>query len=537
MGAGSQIAEYTENVIISRGYRGYSFEVEEIAPGKWDATVTYEPITSISGGPTVKGTEFPVTSDPDLLISKVKERIDETLTWYAEKGIQPRRTSGRKPTPRRGVGRAASRRGERIEAEQEEIEAEARAETAEAAERFARSYVQFGYDPDASKAQNIRNMEAKISALRDEIRVTRDPGARRDLSELVDTIASMVKRMKSGKSAFASTRQRRNPAVKKPRRLTRKQLAALSSASFALPSKRMFPIHNLAYVRVAMVDIESAHEKGKISDADRNRAMKKAEKVMTSAIDRAIAAEANPTSLPFKTKKNPGGFFGRSDAPALDAGRKWEKEYEKQLRRWMRSLGRRQADFDALMDAYDALELARANYFLADDEKKSDEMADQKRELRERIIEVLEERGKKAVTPDADVVEAEFTEGPTTGPTTASSSASAARSGIRAQGSGHRAARVPSSSRKRGAARSGVFEQVDNPTAKRHGKTGRDYLKKADEYWDKYYKKGKSKDLIDAYKYLTLAHEELKYAGDKEKLKEAKAGLNAATAELKLGLK
>lgn len=524
-GAGAQVSEFTENVIISRGYRGYSFEVEEILPGKWEATITYEPIIAMAGGPTAKGESFPVTGDPDLLIAKVKSKIDETLSWYAERGIEPGR-SKKKKTERRATRRQRSRRGARREAEQAEAEAEEFAGRAASAGHFAKSYAQYGYDPTAPRSVNIRNMQSKISELRDELRVTRDQYAKRELQEIVDTANSMLRRLKSGKSAFAKTRgskwveegaepseadvawkharewEKKNPG-KKPRRLTKKQLAELPNSAFALPSKRLFPVHKLQYVRVAMLDIESAAKNGKITDAERNRAMKKAEKVMSEAIDRAVGLEGNPLCLPCNPKKNP--IFGRSD-PAADAGREWEKEYEKQLRKWMRSINRRNPDFVALIEAYDAIELARANYFLADDEKKSEDMARNKRELRENIVEMLEHAGQPAAREMPQ--EAEFTE----------------------------VKKPKSRSRRASASKSGTYEAVDNPTAKRHGKTGRDYLKKADAYWDKYYKRGRATDLIDAFKYLSLAHEELKYAGDKEKLKEAKAGLKAATAELKLGL-
>ena len=71
-----------------------------------------------------------------------------------------------------------------------------------------------------------------------------------------------------------------------------------------------------------------------------------------------------------------------------------------------------------------------------------------------------------------------------------------------------------------------------NPTAEAHEKAGRDYMMKARSYWERYAKHGRPKDLVDAYEYLNIAHEELKYADDRDSLKEVKEGKKAAKAEL-----
>lgn len=71
-----------------------------------------------------------------------------------------------------------------------------------------------------------------------------------------------------------------------------------------------------------------------------------------------------------------------------------------------------------------------------------------------------------------------------------------------------------------------------NPSAEVHEKTGRDYMMKARDYYERYLQKGRPNDLVDAFEYLSIAHEELMYAGDQEALKEVKHGKKIAKAEL-----
>jgi hypothetical protein len=71
-----------------------------------------------------------------------------------------------------------------------------------------------------------------------------------------------------------------------------------------------------------------------------------------------------------------------------------------------------------------------------------------------------------------------------------------------------------------------------NPSHADHRKAGNDALKKSRTYWERYLGHHRSKDLVDAYEWLTRAHVEMKYAGDREGLAEAKQGYEAAKAEL-----
>ena len=65
-----------------------------------------------------------------------------------------------------------------------------------------------------------------------------------------------------------------------------------------------------------------------------------------------------------------------------------------------------------------------------------------------------------------------------------------------------------------------------------HKKVGRDYMMKARDYWARYLEHHRANDLVDAFEYLSIAHEELMYAGDAEALREVKHGKKIAKAEL-----
>ncbi len=92
---------------------------------------------------------------------------------------------------------------------------------------------------------------------------------------------------------------------------------------------------------------------------------------------------------------------------------------------------------------------------------------------------------------------------------------------------------IPTPGRKKenpGRSRHGM--RKTNPTAEMHEKTGRDYMMKARDYWDRYLEHHHANDLVDAFEYLSIAHQELMYAGDDDALKEVKHGKKIAKAEL-----
>ena len=648
-GPGTQTVETTENVLIRKGYRGYSYELEEITPNRWEVALTYEPIDVLEGQPSVKDTTFEIFKDPDVASRRVKREIDKVLAWFDRHGIQPRRTTrkaSKKKKPSRGVSRVVgtqvvpSGREARRLAEQEAIDADVRAGRSARAGRI-RSHEHLGYDPRAGKGANLDRMTARIEELRDEMRVTRDAEVRKEMGDTIDVIKSMIRRIRAGKDPIEKAKRekrlskgeremaesygeltkkgnpranpkkvktlaafrnlpvdtivtvqgytgivvaapqgyrntgyfaaptkvwkdnirrygplesgkryffeddleelikhgtegqwfRQNPKKKpkkgrklpvgipegtkvtkvppgkaeteqeyqtvrgygvthlpryfsnpKPRRLTKKQRDALPTRAFGLPTKRAYPMPNLAHARIAIIDAEVARRKGDISQVEFKRVARKAEAIIEAALSAAL--DPNPRSLPHRRSKNPKpfweGVFGGSDAK--DAGRKWEREAETEFGRWERSK-KRDRNVGALLNAYDALEMARANYYLADDKSKSGEMADMKAKLRDQVLDALEPR--EVIIPEV-------------------------------LGKGTHAR--------------------ENPSAREHLKTGKDYLKKSERYWERYYKKGKPGDLIDAYKYMVLAHDELKYGDDRRALDQVKRGMKAAQAELKLGL-
>lgn len=669
-GPGTQTVETTENILIRKGYRGYSYELEEITPNRWEVALTYEPIDVLEGQPSVKDVSFEIFNDPDVASRRVKREIDKVLTWFDRHDIQPRRTK-RKASKKKKAGRPGSRvvgtqvvpsgREARRLAEQEAIDVDIRAGRSARAERI-RSYEHLGYDPRAGKRDNLERMTARIEELRDEMRVTRDVDVRKEMGDTIDVIKSMIRRVRAGKDpiqkakrgkrlskaeqemaeSYGELTKKGNPtreerraraarAAKEPRpkkvktlaafkklppgtvvtirgytgrtvagprrhgqgligfyatgsdmyesnekagydplmsgaryyfeedleelikhgtkgdawlgnpkkkpkkgrklpaelppgtkitkvppgkaetekeyqtvrgygkthlpghfhlpnpkrirRLPKKQRDALPSRAFGLPSKRAYPMPNLAHARIAIIDAEVARRKGDITQAEYKRVVRKAEAIIEAALHAALAP--NPRSLPHRRSKNPKpfweGVFGESDAK--DAARKWERDAETEFGRWERSKKRKKPDTGSLLNAYDALEMARANYYLADDKSKSGEMSDMKNKLREQVLDTMEPR--EVIIPEV-------------------------------LGKGTHAR--------------------ENPSSREHLKTGKDYLKKSERYWDRYYKKGKPGDLIDAYKYMVLAHDELKYGGDRRALDQVKRGMKAAQAELKLGL-
>jgi len=80
-------------------------------------------------------------------------------------------------------------------------------------------------------------------------------------------------------------------------------------------------------------------------------------------------------------------------------------------------------------------------------------------------------------------------------------------------------------------------EQTRNPGPKAHHKTGIKMMKDARKCWDRYCKHQDIADALDCFEMLSVAHQELSYAKDKDNLKEVKQGLREVTTELSCRLK
>jgi hypothetical protein len=59
-----------------------------------------------------------------------------------------------------------------------------------------------------------------------------------------------------------------------------------------------------------------------------------------------------------------------------------------------------------------------------------------------------------------------------------------------------------------------------------------DALKKSESYFDRYKEHERLNDLLDCYKFLIIAHEELKYSGKKEPRIQARDGLKDVRREI-----
>jgi len=93
-------------------------------------------------------------------------------------------------------------------------------------------------------------------------------------------------------------------------------------------------------------------------------------------------------------------------------------------------------------------------------------------------------------------------------------------------------------STKRKVAKKATRTRRKNPSEAQHEAVGMEALKNSEEYWRGYMAdKSKTNLLVDAYKFLVIAHEELKYAGDAEPRLQADHMLKAAHKELSKMLK
>ncbi len=66
---------------------------------------------------------------------------------------------------------------------------------------------------------------------------------------------------------------------------------------------------------------------------------------------------------------------------------------------------------------------------------------------------------------------------------------------------------------------------------------GEKFLAESERLWDSYCTTGSGTTLLNAYRVLELACQEFEYTGDKTRMKQAKAGIRAARAEILGGMK
>lgn len=225
----------------------------------------------------------------------------------------------------------------------------------------------------------------------------------------------------------------------------------------------------------------------------RKKSHEKIQATRTSGVSRKLreAWEKKTGKKSRKRISNPifGGRSGDMLAQAKDALAQYKSEFST----FQRSMRRGNPNFGALMNAYDWLENARANFSLA--EKKSDARAvqDRKGELRDSIISMM------GACDVEDLLEEAYALNPS----------------------------KKGSKKKRSKKRS-----KKNPTAEVHQKLGTGFLKKSEKAWDRYCNTLKTNDLLKAYENLVLAEQELGYAKDKNGLAQARAGLKSARDEL-----
>jgi len=178
-------------------------------------------------------------------------------------------------------------------------------------------------------------------------------------------------------------------------------------------------------------------------------------------------------------KKNPSSFKFFGNGEGTTAREQTDislSKYKGALSKFKKSVNRGSAKYEYLMEAYDAIENARANAHLAGKAGLASKLTDVKENLSEKIKDTLE----YCTTMLSD---------------------------------------------------EGVF--IENPTPPEHAKIGEGYLDKAEKAWDAYSKSGKGATLLDAYKKSELACEEISYASSKTGLSKAKKIRSMARSEIK----
>jgi len=197
--------------------------------------------------------------------------------------------------------------------------------------------------------------------------------------------------------------------------------------------------------------------------------------------EKVSGRKANPDrSLGYIPRKNPGVFssFKHSEASAESQAKKSLAQSKKYKAKWEESLKSDRPDFRSLMRAYDSLENARANLFLAGEEKEAEAVGEIRVGVRDSIIGIFNTCYKHL-------------------------------------------------------SKRGTFSTKENPGKEAHHKLGDDLLNKADAAMDKYSSTLSDACLLDAYKYYEMAAREYKYSGHKTGLNKAKASAKVVREELK----
>ena len=210
-----------------------------------------------------------------------------------------------------------------------------------------------------------------------------------------------------------------------------------------------------------------------------NRKKKKARERKDRMLEEKVSGRrSNPhRNLSHLPRKNPGGFFSfkhSEKSTEVQAGKSLAlaKKYKS---KWESSLKDGRPDFRSLMRAYDALENARANLFLAGKQEEAEKVDSIRTGLRDTIIGIFGTCYKHL---------------------------------------------------------SGRDFQYTNPGKDAHHKIGTGLIEKASASMDKYGSTGSTASLLDAYKYYEMAAKECKYSGHKSGLTKATAGAKKARAEL-----
>lgn len=166
------------------------------------------------------------------------------------------------------------------------------------------------------------------------------------------------------------------------------------------------------------------------------------------------------------------------------------KEYKKANKAWNESLDNDRADFRIGFKAYDAIENAGANAYLAGRRDLAVKIKKARRKLRREIVELattfrdMALGGEDRDDDDYEIDDAEFT------------------------------------------------VRQENPGPKVHRRVGSKKLESAERGLSTYMRTGNKTTLINAYKNFELALEELKYVKDKDGIRRAKKGVKTARAEM-----
>lgn len=223
-GAGVSTPQYTDNVILTRQYKRFVYELEEIDPSrsKWEISIIREP--DDLGDESLKLEKFPIFNDPDDADDFIQRQIDEVLMELGKESLPP--PSRRPPEVFEGPGTELTdeefldftQRGRgRLRRKAQRESKRRRRQLSERAERAAESF-QKVYDPRLPAHENINRISARIQELKDELKLTVDSSWRMKIRERIDELQDMINLVSSGK------RPRQNPTKEEHKKIGRKFL-------------------------------------------------------------------------------------------------------------------------------------------------------------------------------------------------------------------------------------------------------------------------------------------------------------------------